>query len=135
MGKGLQKLFNVVVREFNNSLTALWESVSEVSHFISKSRNFSEYARLAAEVKKSWLEATLNEIKNLINNNTFIMEDKSKGYPVTPCINVYKSKIKPYEILDKLRWIIVVIGDLQNNKMIGYTWYPKAPTRTMKYFL
>ena len=37
--------------------------------------------------------------------------------------------------LDKLKFIIVVRGDLQNKEIIGYTWYPTASMRAMKYLL
>ena len=41
------------------------------------------------------------EIKNLINNHTFIVEDPNKGEPVTPSMDVYKSKIQSDGSLDK----------------------------------
>ena len=63
------------------------------------------------------------------------MEDPSKRYPVTPCMDVYKSKIKYYGSLDKLKLIIVVWGDLQNKEIIGDIWYPTASIRILKYFL
>ena len=57
------------------------------------------------------------------------------GYPVKPCIDVYKANIKHYGSLEKLNLMIVVIRDLQNKEIIGYTWYPTASMRTLKYFL
>ena len=89
-GKGLHKVFNVFVRKLNNPLPSLGESGSEVSHFIPKSRNFTEVTRLLAEVKNDWIKSTLKEIKNLINNQNFLMDYPMKGYPVTPCMDVYK---------------------------------------------
>ena len=35
-------------------------------------------------MKKPWLKATLKEIKNLINNHTFMIEDPKDGDPTTP---------------------------------------------------
>ena len=81
------------------------------------------------------MKATLKEIKNLINNQTFIIEDQKNGEPVTPCMDVYKAKIQSDGSLDKLKLRIVVRGDLQNKEMIGDTWYPTASMRTLKYFL
>ena len=40
------------------------------------------------------MKATLKEIKNLINNQTFMIEDPKDGEPVTPCMDVYKAKIQ-----------------------------------------
>ena len=65
---------------------------SKVYHFKPEPRIFLEVTRLPAEVKKAGLKATLEEIKNLINNQTFIMEKPRKGDPVTPCMDVYKAK-------------------------------------------
>ena len=81
------------------------------------------------------MKATLKEIKNLINNQTFMIEDPKDGEPVTTCMDVYKAKIQSYGSLDKLRLRIVVRGDLQNKEMIGDTWSPTAYMRTLKYFL
>ena len=36
------------------------------------------------DIKKSWLNEILKEIKNLINKNTFIIEDQNEGEPVSP---------------------------------------------------
>ena len=54
---------------------------------------------------------------------------------MTPCMDVYKAKIQYDGSLDKLKLIIVVRGDLNNNDLIGYTWSTTAPMRTLKYFL
>ena len=135
MGNFLHKVFNAVVNELNNSLPNLLESGSEVSHFIPEPRNFSEVTGLSADIKKAWLKVTMKDIKSLINNQTFIMDEPEKGYPVTPCMGVYKAKIKYDGSLSKLKLIIVVIEYLQNKEMIGYTWYPTASMRNLKYFL
>ena len=56
-------------------LTNFGETGSEVSHFIPEPRNFAEVTKLAENIRKPWLKATLKEIKNLINNQTFMIED------------------------------------------------------------
>ena len=56
----------------------------------------------------------LKDIKNLINNQTFMIKDPKDGEPVTPCMDVCKAKIQSDGILDKLKLRIVVRGDLQN---------------------
>ena len=61
-------------------------------------------------------------MKNLINNQNFLIEDRNEGVPVTPCMYVYKAKIQSDGCLDKLNQKIVVRGDLQNKEMVGDTW-------------
>ena len=79
------------------------------------------------------MKATLKDINNLINNQTFIIEDPKDA--VTPCMDVYKAKIKSDGSLNKLKLRILVRRDLQNKEMIGDTWSPTASMRTLKYFL
>ena len=135
MVKGLHKVFSTIVKEISQELTNLGESGSEVSHFIPEPRNFAEVTKLSEHMRKPWLKATLKEIKNLINNQTLLIEDPKDGEPVTPCMDIYKAKIQSDGSLDKLKLIIVVRGDLQNKEMVGDTWSPTASMRTLKYFL
>ena len=97
-------------------MTNFGETGSEVSHFIPEPRNFAEVTRLAENIRKPWLKATLKEIKNLINNQTFMIEDPKHGEPVTPCMDVYNAKIQSDGSLDKLKLRIVVRGDLQKKR-------------------
>ena len=113
-GKGLHKVFSTIVKDISQERTNLGESGSEVSHFISEPRNFAEVKKLSENVGKPWLKASLKEIKNLINNQNFLIEDPKDGEPVTPCMDVYKAKIQFDGNLDKLKLRIVVRGDLQN---------------------
>ena len=112
MGKGLHKVFSTVVKEISQELATLGESGSEVSHFIPEPGNFAEVTKLSENIKKSWLKTTLKEINNLINNQTFLIEDQNEGGPVTTCMYVYKENIQSYGSLDKLKLRIVVRGDL-----------------------
>ena len=50
-------------------------------------------------------------------------------------MDVCKAKIKSDGKFDKLKLIIVVIGDLQNKELVEDTCSPTASTRTLKYFL
>ena len=93
MVKGLHTVFSTVVKEISQELTPLGESGSEVSHFIPEPRNFAEVKKISENIKKSWLKATLEEIKNLINNQTFLIEDQNEGEPVTLCMDLYKANI------------------------------------------
>ena len=121
MGKNLHKVFSTVVKAIVQELTPLGESGSEVSHFITEPRNFTEVTKLSDNIKKTWLKANLKGIKNLINNHNFLFEDQNKGKHVTPCIDVYKAKIQSDGSLDKLKLRIVNRGDLQNKEMLGDT--------------
>ena len=131
MGKGLHKIFSMVVREILQELTPLGESGSEVSHFIPEPRNFSEVTKLSEIIRIPWLKATLKELKNLINNQNFLIEYQNEGEPVTPCMDRYKGKIQSDGSLDKLKLRIVLRGDLQNKEMVGDTLSPRASMRTL----
>ena len=123
MGKGLHRVFSTIVSEISQELTNFGESGSEVSHFIPEPRNFAEVTKLSENIRKHWLKDNLKEIKNLINNQTFIIEDPKDDEPVTPCMDVYKAKIQSDGSLDKLKLRIVVRGDLQNKEMVGALKY------------
>ena len=103
MGKCFHKVFSMIVKEILQELPTLGESGSEVSHFIPEPRKFAEVKNLSEKIKKPWLKATLKEIKNIINNQTFLIEDQHEGEPVTPCMDVYKAKIQTDGSLDKLK--------------------------------
>ena len=111
------------------------KSGSDVSHFIPGPRIFAEVTNLSHDIKKLWPKATLNDIKNLINNQTLLVEDPKKDEPVTPCIDVYKEKIQSDGSLDKLKLRIVVKGYLQNKELVGDNWSPTTSMRNLKYFL
>ena len=59
----------------------------------------------------------MKEINILIKNETFLVYKPEKVDPVTPCMNVYKTKIQSYGSLDKLKFIIVVRGYLHNKDL------------------
>ena len=77
----------------------------------------------------------MKDIKNLINNQTFIVEYPEKYESVTPCMDVYKAKIQSDGSLDNLKLRIVVRGNIQNMELVGDTWSPTASMSTLKYFL
>ena len=54
-----------------------------MSNFISEPRNASEVTILPAYIKKAWLKSTLEDIENLIKNQTSLMDDPEKGNPVS----------------------------------------------------
>ena len=83
-------------------------------------------------IKKTWSKADKKDIKNLINNQTFLIQKPEKGEPVTPYMDVYKSKTQSDGILDKLKLRIAVRGDLKNKELFGYAWSPKSSMITLK---
>ena len=113
MGKGLHKVFKTAVKDILKYLPPLGESGSEVSYFIPEPRNFSEFTKLSDDIRKPWLKATKKIIKNLINNQNFIVQEPEKDEPVTPRMDFYKDKIQSDGSLDKLKLRIVVREDLQ----------------------
>ena len=135
MGKGLHKVFKNFVKYIYQYLPPLGESGSEVSHFITEPRNFNEVKNLLYDINKTWLKVTLKEIKNLINNQTFLAEYPKKGEPVTRYMDVYKAKIQSDGTLDKLKLGILVWGDLQNKELVGDTWSPTFSMRNLKNLL
>ena len=135
MGKGLHKVFSTITKELLQELTPLGESSSEVYHIIPELRNFSEVTNILENIWKPWLKATLKEVKNLINNQTFLIEDQNEGEPVTPCIDVSKAKIQYDGSLDRIKLRILVRGNLQNKELVGDIWSPTASMSTLKYFL
>ena len=65
-------------------MTASGEYGSEVPHYIPEPINFAEVKKLSGNIRKPWLKATLKEINNIINNQTFLIEDQNEGEPLTP---------------------------------------------------
>ena len=77
--------------------------------------------RLSDDIKKPWLKANLKDIKNLIKNRTFLVQDPEKGDPVTTYMDVYKYKIQSDGSLDKIKLRILIRGDMQNMELVVYT--------------
>ena len=77
---------------------------------------------LSDDIKKPCLKATQKDIKNIINNQNFLVQDPEEGEPVTTWMDVYKAKIQYDGSLDKIKLIIVVRGDMKNKELDGDTW-------------
>ena len=135
MGKGLHKVFKTVVKYISQYLPTLGESGSEVYHFIPEPKNCAKVTRLSCDVKQPWLKATQKEIKNLINNHNFLVQDSDKGEPMNPRKDVYRSKIQFDGSLYKIKLRIFVREDLQNKELVGDTWSTTVSIRILKYFL
>ena len=61
---------------------------SEVSYLIPEPRNFAEVTKFSDDIKKPWINETQKEIKNRINNQNFIAQERDKDDPMTPCMDV-----------------------------------------------
>ena len=59
MGIVLHLVFSTIISEISQDLTNFGETGSELSHFIPEPRNFAEVTRLAENIRKPWLKATL----------------------------------------------------------------------------
>ena len=68
--------------------------------------------KLSDEMRKTLIKVNLKKIKNLINNQTFLVEDPDKYEPVTPYMDVYKAEIQSDVSIDNLKLIILVRVDL-----------------------
>ena len=86
--------------------------------------------RFSEDINKPWLKEFPKEIKNLINNQTFLVQDLEKGETVNPCMDVNKAKIHYDGSIDKLKLRIAVRGDLQNKELFGDSWSSTASTMT-----
>ena len=114
MGKVLHTVFKAVVKEILQDLQTLGESGSEVSFFIPEPRNFAELTILPDNIQETLQKSNKKEIKNIINNQTFLVQYPEKGDTVTPCMDVYNAKILSDGSLDNLKFRIVVRGYMQN---------------------
>ena len=94
MGKGLHKVFKTVVKHIFARIANFGRIWFRSFPFHPEPRNFAEVTKLSDEINKTWLKATLKEIKNLVNNQNFIVDDPEKDEPVTPCMDVYKANIQ-----------------------------------------
>ena len=97
--KVLHKVFKTVVKEIFTRFTTFGRIWFIILPFHPRTQKLCEVTKLSDDITKPWIKATQKEIKNLINNQTFLVEDPKKGGPVTPCMDVYKAKISLMEFL------------------------------------
>ena len=67
-------MFKIVVKDILQYLPPLGESGSEVSYFVPEPRNFAEVTELAYYINKPWLKEAQKKIKNIINNQNFLVQ-------------------------------------------------------------
>ena len=78
--------------------------------------------KFSDNINKPCLEVTIKDIKNIINNQTFLIENPNKCELVTPCMDVYKAKIQSDGSIEKLKLRILVRGDLQIKELVRDNW-------------
>ena len=88
MDKGLHNVFKTDAKDIYQEFPHLGEYCSEVSQFIPEPRKFAEVTNFSDDTNKPWLKATMKEIKSLINNQNFLVENPEKDEPVNPCTDV-----------------------------------------------
>ena len=108
-------------------LPIIGEFGSEVSYFIPYPINFSEVTRFSDYIKKPWLKSTPKKIKNLINNQNFLVQYPYKAEPVNPCMDFYKAKIQSDGSIDKLKLRIIVRGDLKISNQLETLGHQHPP--------
>ncbi|MGH7973945.1 MAG: reverse transcriptase domain-containing protein [bacterium] len=109
---------------------------SDPSPFSPPPSNMAAMLRLSNDTtKQAWLRASRKEIKNLVDNGTFLLQDPKADEKVTPCMDTYRAKLKSDGTLDKQKVRIVVRGDLQKQQSKEDTWSPTASVKLLKMFL
>ena len=71
-------MLKTVVKYISQVLPPLGESGSEVYYSIPDPRSFDEVTKFSDYVKKPWIKAALKGIKNLINDQTFLVQDQRR---------------------------------------------------------
>jgi len=95
--------------------------------FLPEPNSFKALLCLPLEIRKLWMKAIEDEIKTLINNDTFDLDEKPRhGEQVIPIKLVCKAKQRSDGFLDKLKVRAVQRGDLQWYKPEEDTWSPCA---------
>ena len=57
---------------------------------------------MSDDINKPWIKATLKEINNIINNQTFLIEDQNEGEHVPTCMDAHNTKLQFDRSIDKL---------------------------------
>jgi hypothetical protein len=90
----------------------------DIDQYLPEPQSFTAVLRLYPAIRKAWLHAIQLEVKNLIENESFIQDIKAnKGELVTPVKLVLKAKQTATGKLDKLKARLVARGDYQKRRM------------------
>ena len=98
--------------------------------------SIKQILKMQEPLKTKWLKSTATEIKVIMDNNTFNVDDTPlPGEQIIPTKPVYKAKLNADGSLNKLKTRIVVRGDLQKLRPGENTWSPTASMRLLKTFV
>ena len=114
MCKVLHRVFKAVVDNISQALPILGEYGLEFSYLIPEPKTLCRHDQIIRRHQETLAKGNYEGNLKKISNQTFLVQGPEKGEPVTPCMDVHKSKIQSDGSLDKLKLIIVVRGDLQN---------------------
>jgi hypothetical protein len=107
-----------------------------VDLFLPEPQGLKAVLRLDGAVRRLWLEAIKKEIKSLIENGTFDINDKPHPTEqVIPTIFVFKAKQRADGYLDKLKARAVQRGDLQKSLPDEDTFSPCATSWGVRLFI
>ena len=126
-----QALVTDIQQEVKVAESAIGEPGSDPAMFTPEPRTIKDIFSLPADIKNAWIWAVKAELKNLIENGTFILENPGPDDQVIPTQVVFKAKIAANGSLDKLKCRMVVRGDMMKNKDYGDTWTPTALLRLL----
>ena len=107
-----------------------------VSMFLPEPQSVKAILQSPPEIRKLWIDALKKEIMNLLNHDTFAIENPMKGEQVIPTKLTNKAKQKSDGTLEKLKCRIVARGDLQKQTNEWEdTWSACASIKTVRMFL
>ena len=107
------------------ALAALDDTISgvhperiSINKYLPEPQSLKSVLRLDEAIRRAWLHAIYVEIKNLIDNKTFILnETPNKGELVVPVKLILKAKQTATGHLEKLKARLVARGDYQKRRM------------------
>jgi hypothetical protein len=108
---------------------------SDPSPFIPEPRGLYEILAMSPRYRAPWLKAFRDEITGLNKLGVWKLGEPRPGDKVIPVMEVYKCKIGPEGLLDKLKCRVVYRGDLDNVDRGIDPWNPHATFLSLKFFL
>jgi hypothetical protein len=102
----------------DNTVSGRHQEKISINKYLPEPQSLKAVLRLDEAIRRAWLHAILLELKNLIDNKTFILNERpEKGELVVPVKLVLKAKQTATGHLEKLKARIVARGDYQKRRM------------------
>ena len=102
--------------------------------FLPEPSRLVDILRLPPRIHDPWVNALIKELKGLVKRGTFKKTSPNDDDEVVMAMDVYKCKLDPSGLIEKLKTRIVVRGDLLDKTDVD-TWNPHASFLTLKVFL